>query len=501
MGVPLSFFSAFWAVQATDRPGHRKAVEVFGRYSLLAFVLSDPRSDPELHRRLRDEWSVLDDLTGEDLLFFAPVDPPEAWSMKPDVARRGWMRLARVSLSAASDRVSRERRYMPLVSRDPSETTLTFRQLLGVPPGMRSCLVIARSVHDERAWLLATSAERIGAQLERLALLAHRASRQSMSDETLGTSVARIARDSKAVADALALTAPLAAILTDACAIPASSSERSDQLTAERAKVQILQSGSAAVMLASSLPEDAAIARLAQAGALLAALPAPTSDSLESSVVPDFAPRPTLHRFRACHSPRPELDFAERPPRLACHPRTKELLQMGDKCLALITDGAFDDIGARDFRMAVALWAQALEHEMAELLGHEVRAGLGVTLPEYHWRKQPGLQGIAIECAAHGGPIPFNQARPDSPDPDRALWQPPAMGSLRLGWEAWRARVDAPVPRPLIDLLLQCKEHRNAAAHPGAPIGQATALDAQNAVHRAIEMIVGMGIKSWASRA
>jgi hypothetical protein len=320
-----------------------------------------------------------------------------------------------------------------------------------------------------------------------------------MSDVTLGTYVARIARDSEAVADALTLSAPLAAILTDACAIPASTSKRSDQLTAERAKIQILRSGSAAVMLASNLPEDAAIARLAQAGALVATLPAPTSDSLESSVAPDFAPR-RPRRARVCHSLRRSLDLAERPTPLAGHPRTKELLQMGDKCLALITDGAFDDIGARDFRMAVALWAQALEHEMAELLGHEVRAGLGVTLPDYHWRKQPGLQGIVIECAAHGGPIPFNQARPDSPDPDRALWQPPAMGSLRLGWEAWRARVDAPVPRPLIDLLLQCKEHRNAAAHPGAPIGRATALDAQNAVHRAIEMIAGMGIPSWASR-
>jgi hypothetical protein len=172
---------------------------------------------------------------------------------------------------------------------------------------------------------------------------------------------------------------------------------------------------------------------------------------------------------------------------------------MGDKCLELLDAGAFDPIGEPDYRMPVALWSQALEHEMAELLGHEVRAGLGIELPKYHWRRQPELRGIAIEIPSHSGPISFNQARPNSPDPDRAPWQPPAMGPLRLGWEAWRARTDAPVPRELIDLLLRCKEFRNAAAHPGESLARATAHEAQLETKRAIAMIGGLGIRSWAN--
>jgi hypothetical protein len=407
------------------------------------------------------------------------------------VPGHGAIRLAQKRISGGPDRLSQERGYMPLVSRNPSETTATLRQILGVPHGMGSSLVIVRSVQDERAWLLSTRAERVGSQLERLGAIANLASRQSMSNETFGTCISRIAQDFDGLVDALTLSASIAEVLTDACAIPASAAAAQDGLNAKRARIQLLTSCSEHTARSLALTEDAAIAQYARVGAIVAALPNRGEVRLRRSRSFPLA-KPLLN------APMP-LPNEPRPiPKTNGHLRTLELSRMGDKCLVLIASGAFSEFGEPDYRMAVALWAQALEHEMAELLGHEVRNGLGVKLPDFHWRKQPGLQGIAIECGAHHGPISFNQARPQSPDPDRAPWQPPAMGPLRLGWEAWRARVGAPVPQELTALLLRCKDTRNAASHAGEPIQFRHALKAQADMRKAISMIAGLGIQSWA---
>ena len=221
MGMPLSYFSAFWAAQKRDRPGHEKAVELFGRFSMLAFVLYDPREDHDLHRRLESEWPMLDGLTGEHLLFFAPVDPPRPWLNDPRVSEREWMRPRGRRDEVAQDRISRERNYMPLDSRNPSATTAAFRQILGVPHGMGSCLAIARSVHDKHTWLLETSAVRVGAQLERLGPIAGLASRESIPDDALGGFVARLAADENALVATASLSGTLAGALTEICAISA----------------------------------------------------------------------------------------------------------------------------------------------------------------------------------------------------------------------------------------------------------------------------------------
>jgi hypothetical protein len=451
-------------------------------------VLYDPREDAALHRRLQDEWEILDGLTGEHLLFFAPVDPPAAWIVDPDVARRGSMRLVRRRVAAAPNRLSRERSYAPLVSRDPSQTSAVFRQMLGVPGGMGSCLVIASSLHDAQVWLLSTDASRVGPQLERLGSLASLAARQSMTRQAVEPYIARIAGEEDAIIEALPLPASFAAVLTDVCAMSAAQGEvrdMRDKLTHDRALDQLRKSARERTRIYLGVDQDVAILQLAQAGAVLAAGSA--------------AQREHGHEVMAClryveDSEEESFSFPDPP----MNSRTAQLLRTGDDCLRLIRGGQIGDRDDPDYRVAVAAWSQALEHEMAELLGHEVREGLGIMLPQFHWRKQPGLRQIEIACASHNGPIPFNQARPNSPDPDRALWQPPAMGPLRLGWEAWRASNGRPAPRELIDLLLQCKDFRNAASHAGEPVRLETARAAQVAIKRAIGMIAELGIRSWA---
>jgi hypothetical protein len=485
MGMPLSFFSAFWAVQDRDRPGGRKASEVFDCYSLFAFVLYDPREDTALHQRLQREWEILDGLTGEHLLFFAPVDPPEAWVTDPRTSGRESMRLVQQRVDSARDRLSRERGYMPLVSRDPSRTTAGFRQLLGVPAGMGSCLVIATGLREAHTWLLSTDASRVGPQLERLGSLANLASRQDMPRQAVEPYIARIAGEADAIVEAIALPVSLAAVLTDVCAMTAVQGATRDSLTQARARDQLLKSTHERTRIYYEGGREMAVVRLAQTGAMLSVARGPHGSRAEDEV-------DGLVSFKQLLGPLdPLLD-----PRT--NARTAQLLRTGDDCLRLITDGEIGDAEDPDYRVAVAAWSQVLEHEMAELLGHEVREGLGVTLPEFHWRRQPGLRDVVIRSASQREPISFNQARPNSPDPDRALWQPPAMGPLRLGWESWRASKSMPVPRELVDLLLQCKDFRNAAAHPGEPVRFDTACEAQAAIRRAIGMIAELGIRSWA---
>lgn len=488
MGMPLSFFSAFWAVQDRDRPGGRKASEAFGRFSLFAFVLYDPREDFALHTRLQREWEMLDGLTGEHMLFFAPIDPPEAWRMDSDASGRSAMRVVRQRISTAADRLSRERGYMPLVSRDPSRTAVAFRQILGVPAGMGSCLVIASSLHDASVWLLSTDASRVGQQLERLGSLANLASRKAMEDNAVEPYIARIAGEADAILDVLTLPASLAAVLTDVCAMTAAEGTTRDPMTEARARGQLLKSAHDKTRIDLGVDPETALLRLSQACAVIAATPAPP----RSLPFRDLSELDALASFQSRRCP------SSLTPDAHMNTRTAQLLRTGDDCLRLITNGDIGDAEDPDYRVAVAAWSQALEHEMAELLGHEVREGLGVTLPEFHWRRQPGLSDVAIRSASQKEPISFNQARPNSPDPDRALWQPPAMGPLRLGWEAWRASNGRPAPRELIDLLLQCKDFRNAAAHAGEPVRLETAREAQVAMKRAIGMIAELGIRSWA---
>jgi hypothetical protein len=485
VGMPLSFFSAFWAAQDRNRPGGRKAAEVFDRFRLFAFVLYDPREDVALHQRLQCDWEILDGLTGEHLLFFAPVDPPKAWIMDPRTRGRDSMRLSRQRIDAAPDRLSRERSYMPLVSRDPSVTVGTLRQLLGVPAGMGSCLVVGANLHEAQAWLLSTDASSIGPQLERLGSLASLTARQSMSREAVEPYIARIASDANALVEALTLPASLAATLTDACAISAVQGVVSDRMTETRSRDQLLKSANERTRVYYGVDEEIVILRLTQAGVVIAATTA-ASETGDREVCAQLV---SLQE-RLKH-PNPVLD-----PRT--NVRSGQLLRTGDDCLRLIAAGEIGDTDDPDYRVAVAAWSQALEHEMAELLGHEVRAGLGVALPQFHWRRQPGLNHVAIKLASLKEPISFNQARPSSPDPDRALWLPPTMGPLRLGWEAWRASRSEPVPPELIDLLLRCKEFRNAASHPGNPLGLETALEAQRCIRRAIDTINTLGIRNWA---
>jgi hypothetical protein len=472
-----------------------------GRDSHSGWISS--RGAGQLHQVLRNEWSVLDGMSGENLLFFAPVDPPEAWIADPSISGRPTMQLLRKQIWFGADRVSQERHLLALVSQDPSATTSAFRQLLGVPPGMGSCVVIARDLNAQEVWLMSTDERRIGAQLERLGAIANWDARQPLPTEPFVSLLSRLSNDFESIVEALDLPVSLAAMLTDMCAMTALQGDSHDgrigAMTQRRAQEQLRSSVQLRLAAGRAVSDQEAHAQLAQTTVLLTRASRVASLQQQTvrrrSVRYESEDRASM-QFRVAEQQADEASPADSLILSSCQ-RTNQLLRTGNDCLMLTQAGVLGSREHPDYRLAISSWCQALEHEMAELLGHEVRAGLGIELPEFHWRKQPDKRDVTIECAAHNGPISFNQARAKSPDQDRALWQPPAMGPLRLGWETWRARIGIPAPRELSELLIRCKDIRNLAAHPSDPMPLELAHQAQLLTLRAIEMVNALGIRNW----
>jgi hypothetical protein len=101
MGMPLTSFSVMQALLEFQRrrydkfpirsmemereirrcsfPDMRDLSDELQRFSLLAFVLHSPERHPDLHRKLERDFEILDQITGEDLLFFTVIEPSEDW--------------------------------------------------------------------------------------------------------------------------------------------------------------------------------------------------------------------------------------------------------------------------------------------------------------------------------------------------------------------------------------------------------------------------------------
>jgi len=143
---------------------------------------------------------------------------------------------------------------------------------------------------------------------------------------------------------------------------------------------------------------------------------------------------------------------------------------------------------AADYRSPCLHWALAAEHELAEVLGHDVRGSLGVDLPQYRWRHQPGLPREAIDVP-DGRAISFNERDPRSPRDAIARWQPPTFGPLRQGWRHWFPDPGRPGLKEFTDLWATVNHGRNPFAHPSDGITRERAIQFREHVLRLLEAI------------
>jgi hypothetical protein len=499
-----SWYDWLWAVQEPHRSGATEVLAVLRRFSLLGFVVYDPREDPGLHESLQRDWDELDRQTGQDFLVLAPVDPPSEWLTDPRAADRALMRLKRRDRQSTPKANQAKIAARPLVSRDPSRAATALRIRLAAPPSFRSFLVITRDVNSQSAWLVSTDGEVVQDQLRSIGVLATDMATESPSDEWLGQRLARLARPTHAVAARTAFPERLSSILTDICAAAAAHSS-GDGITQIRVQQHLQASVDVQAKSREASTAEESLETLARYGVtlLLASDTYGSAPPASGSEMASMSVKERDRLIKACQvsnarGMRPLYDFVP-----GISPRAAEFLRLGDEFRAKMLLGGFrrcfpSDPTRVDFSPAVALWAKALEYEMAELLGHEVRQGLGVTLPEFFWRHQPDLRDVTIHPPVLDRTISFNRPEPRAADLQTAPWSPPTMGEIRLGWEEWRKRSGLEWPAELSELLTKCTWDRNQAAHASSATCSAEEAEvARGLIREALRTMMALGIKRW----
>lgn len=463
MGMPLTSLDALSALRDA-RKGRarsdvaRMAAEALQGFRLCCFVLYDPARDHDLDDRVLRRWQSLDRGTGPDVLFFAPVDPPEVWSQRPDVRHRPLLRLDRDHSGL----------FQPLRSRDRSETARWLAHLFDMPAGLGASLVVSRSLWSDRGWMMTTTAQTIEGQLSRLVTASRAVSSldrpSSESDlepqfeSQLDKELAWISGDYDTALVRSHWARPIVELMLPVLQCAALTSDASSDLGRSKLEElrQLLQAS--ALNATSRSTRDGHDRSVQQAG-VMSAIAAAACGALHAS-----APLPC------------PVGVSE---------SARRYWMQGEDLLGVVDSGAVPSL---DYRSPCLHWALAAEHELAEVLGHDVRGSLGVDLPQYRWRHQPGLHREAIDVP-DGRAISFNERDPRSPRDAIARWQPPTFGPLRQGWRHWFPDQGRAGLKDFTDLWATVNQGRNPFAHPSDEITHERAIQFRQDVLRLLEAI------------
>jgi hypothetical protein len=490
MGIPQTYLQFLWPLGDRESSGEERTAitEALSDFELFCFVLIDPARDLNLHARLVSEWEHFDRYSGRHMLFFAPIDPPTAWRDSDRVHERPLHRAWR-GMHQAGDRLSIERGFAPILSQDPSRSANALRLMLGVPTSVGACLVVTRALTASSGWLLATNGQSIDAQLERLGSLASAMRQDPPTDFEIDVQIARIASSGGCLAQRIECGRPIAAPLAEVCqsAVP-------DLPGWMRIRAYRMSQA-----LATPDEEDRWISlQKAAASLLLHQRTSPSDDQASHGM---GAPRSGQDdRLFSCRSmtdaSRKRITPRDRPGRLTSE-AARNLFEYGDELFDLIAERRIGASRDWDARPAIVLWAQALEHEFAEVLGHEVRADLGIMLPAFFWRHQPDRPSAAVRIAGRAHPISFNMPPRHWSDPMAAPWNPPALGEMRLAWQEWRNGTGRRCDESLVTALTESNHARNRAAHPTEPISLADAQSARECILQSLLAIENEPATRW----
>lgn len=140
--------------------------KAFEPFNLFAFIIHDPEKDPEFHEFISRQFDLLDYLTGNKLLFFALVDPPEEWLR--DASNRSYVE----NISWFTEQILDQKNYPQ--TDDPSISAYALAKWLGIDYKNLPCIVITRDFRESDYFWFRTNKDQLINQLTQLGYLAER---------------------------------------------------------------------------------------------------------------------------------------------------------------------------------------------------------------------------------------------------------------------------------------------------------------------------------------
>ncbi|MCR4316002.1 MAG: hypothetical protein NUW37_06585 [Planctomycetes bacterium] len=439
MGMPISSYAVLSALaDGRDSYEMETAQRALRPFNLFAFIVHDPEAHPRFHGVLARQFDRLDFVTGHRLLFFALVDPPVRW-LDHGNGRDYYKLLARSGEADASWEAGEllNPKHAP-VSADKSITAFSLANALRIPTDDLPCIVVTQGFQLNRFVWFRTSHDHVEEQLIRLGYFAERSDRpmsevsqdwseidlcSSYGEESLSNSLA------KALSDALSF-------IVARTGWRKALNQARDTIARLYATIDRLKTASGEVM-------SEEVDRLCIC--LVSFLAQLNKQEL-----------PSLDEFIAIRRELLEAD-------------SFQILRTAHKVFDLLVSHQLNELVPRaegellDFTPGVICLAKVFEKEANLSVVHWARRELGVSLPQYFNKPQPGLIATVTPSMPGGRKIDLNMGC-------RGKWLPPGIGQSELACQklsSARLPTDwAPTNwHLLLSLWKKVREKRNEAAH------------------------------------
>jgi len=444
MGMTMSTYAVFNSLirgrSDKDFDFVRKAINPFNLY---AIILHDPEKHREFHQFLTEKFAELHVITGDKLLFFALVDPPESWLL--DVAgRECYQKLKNVETRVMlSDNT--------IKTHDPGITAFSLATNLNIPIVDLPCIVVTNYFKSDHFLWFKTCSEHIGEQLQTLALAASY-KKELRFDPKRGEALLRIIQRDKLNlckgSGNQILQDDLAEVIFDSLSFSVVNSDAdfsNKQRAIQKVKKILHKSSQELKKEKQSFEESdsdkidkiciALLSKLAQ----LSSLP---SSTLLNSIPIDS----NLLEIETQYILRSAL--------------------MVDNLFFNEQNGLIHRNEGFDFSLNVVGFAKVFENELNLSIVHWIRKKLGISLPAYFNKHQPTITAKILPDFQDPKAIDFNKKSSGN-------WHPPGIGQSILACNKIKKRSGLPKKwdqanwNILYENWRVIAKERNPAAHTG----------------------------------
>jgi hypothetical protein len=473
----------------------------FRKFNIFLFIIHDPEGHPKFHNYLAENFDRLDYLTGENLVFFSLVDPPEEW--RRVARRRDYYQEGKDWLLNEIENPSKQ-----LLSPDKSITATALQ----IPLNRLPCIIITDNLRSPRFLCVEASQKHLDIVMMRAGYIAARTltnERTRNNYQQLTTELfQRIERELSTFELAILeiyLKESFAKTVADMLSFVALQNSPHPDLYAERE----------AKNRAKNKVEEITLG-IQEIKTQISQLYGKTSSSTNKSTLALERPKPGLRKVSSegtvpelldtLNELTVQLSFAisnfSRIDSSDLHlvPILKEKEQLEHESIQFLKTGyrVIDslqenrinfliDESEYDFSPGLICFAKVFENEINLSIVHWIRQQLGIMLPDYFCKYQPYKDATKAPSFRGARLIDFNKQT-------RGDWQAPGIGESRL---VARDMAGQNLPpnfnreqwKNLDQEWVMIHKKRNASAH-----SKVMTLDDTLVVKQAIEILFERGI-------